>query len=745
MNVKRILIAAGLAVITTTAWVLACGPYTTEMRTVQTIPPANPESFARGEVGVVRPRFARRYLVQAYRRFLDLPPLPNTVLPARRHDPSAGPVTPLDGWLAFRTSVAPGAAEPRPESMTFIRVDRAIDNYQYIRNCLDDAFVAAVRTGNARRTTFGATSAQVRDWVRAQDAVFKNCGEDALVLPDAPPPGSDPLTVADRAYQTAAAYFYAMSFDEAARRFRAIAADASSPWRPYGHYLAARALIRQGTIPETLGTPSLARAEDELRHVLEDPAASALHDSARSLQDFVAAHTRPVERLRILSRALTTSTAVTDGQLDDYQWLMDRLVGDTSQYEYSGIKEREAITQSAELNDWIIAMQASGDEARARAMAQWKRTGNMPWLVAALWQIAPAHEDAPRLLSAAAVVPRSSPAYATIAFLRVRLLAARGERRAARDLLSALPASPQPGFEPETINLLAAERMRLASNIQELTASAPRRIVSESVGDGEAATPSSNPTPVFDADAREIFSQRLPLARLIEAVTQGKLPDRLKLHVASAAFTRALLLKRYDQAGRLVPALRALAPSLRADLTRFERAASPLDRQFAGLLLLLRTPGMRASVPGPEDDQDLGHKEPSHAFDHTFRQNWWCSFGPKGQEHIVLPSELVSMVYENAVSSPSFLTDADHAALDAEMRALGAIGPAPNYLAAEAVKWATSRPTDEDAAEALAHAVEGTRWGCGDDRTSAASRRAFETLHRFFPSSVWAKKTKYWY
>ncbi|HEX9365479.1 MAG TPA: hypothetical protein VF921_02570 [Vicinamibacterales bacterium] len=50
--------------------------------------------------------------------------------------------------------------------------------------------------------------------------------------------------------------------------------------------------------------------------------------------------------------------------------------------------------------------------------------------------------------------------------------------------------------------------------------------------------------------------------------------------------------------------------------------------------------------------------------------------------------------------------------------------------------WAWERP---------AHAVEGTRWACADEKTSAASRAAFQTLHRLFPKTDWALKTKYWY
>jgi hypothetical protein len=80
-----------------------------------------------------------------------------------------------------------------------------------------------------------------------------------------------------------------------------------------------------------------------------------------------------------------------------------------------------------------------------------------------------------------------------------------------------------------------------------------------------------------------------------------------------------------------------------------------------------------------------------------------------------------------------------------ERQAMAALGTAPNYLAAEAVKWAKSRPTDLDAAEALAHAVEGTRWGCTDKGSTPASRAAFQTLHQLFPRSEWAQRTRYWY
>ena len=91
----------------------------------------------------------------------------------------------------------------------------------------------------------------------------------------------------------------------------------------------------------------------------------------------------------------------------------------------------------------------------------------------------------------------------------------------------------------------------------------------------------SHDQPIFDEDAATILAEQFPLSRLVEAAQSTRLPQRLRLRVAMAAFTRAIVLRR-DQAGaRLVPVLRELAPSLEADLDRYVRAASADDRDRA--------------------------------------------------------------------------------------------------------------------------------------------------------------------
>jgi hypothetical protein len=130
-----------------------------------------------------------------------------------------------------------------------------------------------------------------------------------------------------------------------------------------------------------------------------------------------------------------------------------------------------------------------------------------------------------------------------------------------------------------------------------------------------------------------------------------------------------------------------------------------------------------------------------------FHRDWWCGLAAGTRERMVDRSAMVIAVVHPAsgMVRPAFLTDAEVARADHELAALSALGPAPNYLAREAVAWARARPRDPDAAEALARAVEGTRRGCRDEDTAAASRRAFQALHQLFPRTEWAQRTKYWY
>jgi hypothetical protein len=185
---------------------------------------------------------------------------------------------PLKEWTAACHRVLGGAALD-------VNPFRHLPDYYGFQNCADDGFRNAARTLQARITQYGRSNSEVREWARAQVAVFRNCSEETLVVPEPTGPAADSGIRADRAYQTAAAYFYAMQYDEAARRFQAIASDRSSPWRPYGRYLAARARIRRATLAadDQEAMRLFTSAEADLNATLDDPDAVAMHRAAQAL------------------------------------------------------------------------------------------------------------------------------------------------------------------------------------------------------------------------------------------------------------------------------------------------------------------------------------------------------------------------------------------------------------------------------------------------------------------------------
>jgi hypothetical protein len=91
------------------------------------------------------------------------------------------------------------------------------------------------------------------------------------------------------------------------------------------------------------------------------------------------------------------------------------------------------------------------------------------------------------------------------------------------------------------------------------------------------------------------------------------------------------------------------------------------------------------------------------------------------------------------------VTPAEKEATERELRALRAVGSFRDYLAVKTLEWAKAEPNDPELAEALALTVEGGHWSCGTADSADLSQRAFQMLHRLFPNSDWAKRTKYWY
>jgi len=729
----------------------ACGPFFTDAIFVFTKHPDFPlEQFAGGKLGVITPTWARSYLVAAY-RILSGNALSDSEAKALKslwddrlslndsQDDSAG-----RNWIEARKKVTDATAIT--EVQTFRNREKPHE-YEEFLNCQPDAFQTATATLDERIKKYGAGSIQVRDWLTAQDIVFRNCHEGAA-LPD-PASDQDPLVRADRAYQTAAANFYATNYDQAKQQFDAIAKDKSSPYRIVSPYLAARAMLRKGSFaeqPEDAVAP-LSQAEDRLNTILKDSSLKLSHHAAGRLLNLTRLRLHPQETLHELARTIVRKDASGNFKQSvwDYTVLLDKFIGDDDE---SGKKPQlPAGIGSDDLTDWIIAIQSESDSAAQHSIERWEKTKSVVWLVAAMLNADAKDPRLNELLSAAAAVNHSSPAFASLAWHRVRLLKEAGRRPEARALLDKVLSGDRLQWPVSAVNLFLGERMLMAQNLDEFLQTAQREAAGFSDNDDgreipvepkDAAQTASGAKFFFDLDAANIFNKVMPVVIINDAAHSKLLPPNLRKDVAQAAFVRAALLDDRVNANQAALVLQEFYPQMKEFLAAYQHAATPEARRFAAAFLSLKFPGVRPFVQA-----GIGRTTAVDEID-SYRDNYWCVEPPTPQAAAASDEDPQEANKKRPVPAPEFLK-ASQAIGARQFAAVQALGTAPNYLCRIAIEWTEANPNDPRSPEALHLAVRSTRYGCTDKETGRWSKAAFDLLHRRYPNTNWARATKYWF
>ncbi len=648
-------------------------------------------SYARGRLGVVAPSFDRKNLVVAYRYYSGIP---LTTGEASAFYPVAAAAPPaksaIDEWSEARAA-AGGSNQPAIEPYKKLQKEGAFDNYL---NCLDDAFRTATATLAKRSATWGAKSDNLREWLEGQDQVFSNCSGPRNI--PGPANGKDPLLVADRQYQIAAAAFYAEDWALARRAFDEVAANPASPWRSRVPYLKARVSIREATLGGN--QEAFARAEKEL---------AAAGD--QSLAGYVAAQSRPIERLRELGDALLKPQPQKQAAqtITDFVLLYDKLRD-------GQIGKAEELTSKSDLADWIESFQL---RSHAHALEQWRATKRLPWLVAAISTAKVSDSDAPELIAGANGLATDSPAYVAVAYEAARLQIDKGEEESARQRIETALKQPMP---VSAKNLLLEERMKVARDWADFLKFAPRVPVGQSFFEGEEETDWKGGA-LLDDDAVAVFNHVLPLRMWLDAAKSTALPAMVRADLAAAGWTRAILLRKNAEAKAFATLLGTTHPELSAAMKNYSAAESNLA-QFAAVYTMLKTPGFSPWLrSGFGRDLKIGELS-------EYRDNWWSKQEPAEK------------------TGAKFLPDADREEGEAEWKALiTSAGNGASYLAAETVGYTTQHPADPRAPEALALAVRATHFSITDDRTGTYSKQAFDLLHAKYPNSSFAKNTKYWY
>lgn len=774
MKLRHITLAILVAVILLSPRQLveACGPDFEPDVFIKTTLPDDLVAFAQGHLGILQPGYdsneyavAWRYLTggklsdEERSAYVPSPPGPSKVYDWRNLTPDQIAAAqqaekeedlkaqPAGRWQIARTKFAADAPSAGPATSFPTDYSNNIVFDENYLNCPGPAFENALLTLNQRQHTWGAQSPYLVDWVRAQDAVFSNCADKPGGMPASAANSSPALLKADRAYQIASATFYAKRFDEAATQFEAIAADSSSPWSKWGAYLAARATVRKAFAMGKATDPysgdragydaaTMALAQKMLEALLAEPNPMPSREAIQHELNFIRIRTEPEKRAAEICAALTGPAADPNfaQDLEDLSWLLPGEI---------------KIQNPPPLVTWIEAWRGTGTAASAFAL--WQQNQAMPWLVMAIVKAGPSDPFTTQLLDAAAKIPPGSSGYDTVFYHRVRLLTALKRNDEARALLDrALPALHNQ--KPDSrLNALLGERMAVARSFTEFLVYAPRTELStgsEGAGDLQAlcnershAVNSFAPCPEleqlleFDIDAATVLNRHTPLAQLIQAATSPSLPPNLRQDLVVIAWARSVLLEDDASAAKLAS---LLPESL--------RQAAGKNTGFPADLAILRNPGIR-----PYLEAGIPRVASYSTFD-PFHDNWWCKpwqENPDGDQANQKPGPL-----------PLFLTANPQPSADADYQKLIALPDSAAVIGQRIIDYAKSHPDDPQVPEALALTVRATRYACQNWQTNSAastnpnstateytpvSKAAFERLHRRYPKSSWALKTRYYY
>jgi len=776
----------------------ACGPDFYPDVFVRKLRPDNPKEFAAGKLGVLLPTYPRADLVVAF-RYLNGGILTATEQKAyqpsyEESDPEweknwdikyahrSENADPADKWTAARAKYAAPAPRVETNATTARQQSDGSTFHNDYSNCLGDAFDTAVETLHARAKTWGEKSPALADWLKGQDAVFANCPAQTLNLPSSVAADSPALLKADRAYQIAAAEFYAGKLEEARKSFEAVGQDSSSPWQSIARYMVARCMIRNafgeggGQNSDQMAgfdSDSMQEAVTYLESLLKEKPTNISRDAILNLLDLASLRSDPTAQLHLLSTALagpkTDSRYAT--HLQDLTWYLnstldhlpvredasdDLLDTDTSKpFPLATYAQKEAafsktyhdlasLRSSAFLVDWLITFQSPGKEAKNHAIAEWKKTHELYWLLAAITKATEKDSEAVDLVNAAEQIKPDSSAWESITYQRLRLLIALGHAQEARTQLDQTLPQIKAGGRSSSLSLYLGLRMRASASFNEALAYAPRKIqvqASESQSAlNECLDVMKNPHRVYDCkkdvnllqfsdDAASFFNAQAPLTTLVQAAESDALPPQLRRAVAMMAWVRSVLLKDDASAAKLFP----LLPE------KLRQQAGP-GTGFHPLMTLLRNPGLRPYL-------DAGvQRSYSYDFVESFRDNWWNPIWNANNDE----DEFAPL---RRVPAP-FLTPTQQAEEKREMNLLLKQGSAEIYLGEKTLTYANDHPADPDVPESLYLVLRmirysGNAYNWSDSpavqeqvgkKEKAIQNAAARLLRQRYAASPWTKK-----
>ena len=738
---------------------LACGPFYDEALFSATLHPDLPfRLYAEGNLALVEPTFARSYLVVAYRYLNDKP-----LSAAEREQilnfwrfrlgdaSSSDSDSAVDLWLSTRKKTL-GLKADSSESLYPYRSAGSNDDYSPYLNCNDDAFKQAVKTLQEKVAKYGAGSAAVKEWLSAQDSVFCHCGAPQYdyklkaqgkepPLPSPAPASASEEVKRDRAYQIAAANFYAKNFDEAAKQFAAIALDGDSPYQKVSAYLVARCLIRKATVSTSKGIDQVAllAAHNKLLELQADPTMASMKEGIEGLLNFVGLRLDPATTLVQLSKKIAAGDSSLYQDMDGYIYILDSAFKEDSEEASETHTVDDAKLAAAmhgdDMTDWIWTFSNSDKGSIEHAHSRYQEKKNLAWLLCVGSKLTGKEPYAGEILEALAKIEKTSPAYVTANSQRARVLSTQGHNdQAVAAIDSALAATKA----PSAMNALNLQKLMLAKSLEQmitLSYRSPALIVSDAESHdlseqwqkidqkkNEAQSYLTLPS-MLRPEGAVAINQKLPLSLFLQAAQSQQVPAALRKDIAQAVFCRSILLHDQASSAKASTLLKQYMPALAGLLARFDTAAAD-SKEFSAAYLFLKNPGSRPYVTGGVARiTEFGKLD-------DYQDNWWSP---------------IEADKEAKFAGQQFLKAADLTKAKAEVAAINSYGTGPDYLGKVVIDYARKHVSDPRVPEALHLIVRATKLGATDEKTSAISKQAFQILHQNYKGNPWTVKTPYYY
>ncbi len=417
-----------------------------------------------------------------------------------------------------------------------------------------------------------------------------------------------------------------------------------------------------------------------------------------------------------------------------------------------------------ELSDWLFTYQTDGEDAFLHALERFEQTSSDMWLMTALAKANTTSKDVSRLIKKAGQVPTNSVAYATVAYHTARLLIEQKKDAEARKFIVEVLNSTL-DLPISTRNAFAEQRLKLSETLDDFLKFALRKPFAFGYdGEGEALTidamiaeqktywtaenyPDQSKADYdaevekryaselawenrlfLDPSAVQTINEHFPTEVLSSLLKNENLPVYWKTRLIPAIWTRAYLLKDEKTALQFAPEIVKLKPATEKMMLAYVNAKTPIEREFAGLHILINTRDLTPYLePGFE-------KEDVDEFSMWTDERWWCESSDGSYDE-----ESDSTV---ATFKPKFLTAIQTAKAKLERAKLLKTADATSWLTKRVFDWYKLSPTDKRLPEALyvIYSInQWTKYGCGN-YSEDARNKADRLLKTKFPKSKFTLK-----